>query len=195
MFLKDLVIPNSIDDFVINKDSAAKLTQLLASDFIENLFIYGASGVGKYTLVMKALENIVQKPIKTSLRTLDIDNTWGSIRETIIPCSEFHFEINLSKYGLNRNNLFSIIEELCESQEINQILPFKIIIIRNLHKASIEFVKFLKQKAEIYSESTKFFIICQTHSKYFQMLKGLFFTLRIPSPKVEDIATAVKSML
>lgn len=193
MFLKDLVIPDAIDDFIINKESAKKITRLFAPDFIENLFIYGTSGVGKYTLIMKALEKIVQKPIVTKLQTLYLKNNWGSIREATLLCSEFHFEINLSKYGFNRNNLFSIIEELCESKEINQILPFKIIIIRNLHKASIEFVKFIKQKAEIYSESTKFFIICQTHSKYFQILKGLFFTVRIPSPNIKDITTVVKN--
>jgi hypothetical protein len=193
MFLKDLVIPNTIDNFIINKQVANKITKLLAPDFIENLFIYGPAGSGKYTLVMKALEKIVGKTINKTIKTVDIKNNWGTIREAKIPCSEFHFEINLSKYGLNKNNLFSIIEELCESREINQTLPFKIIVIRNLHQSSIEFVKFIKQKAEIYNKTTKFFIISQTHSKYIQLLKGLFFTLRIPSPNIEDIISVIKS--
>merc|ERR1711990_863276 len=126
-----------------------KISKLFDKNFIPNLFIFGPSGSGKYTLFIKNLELITNQPeIKINFKTINISNQWAQIKETVIPSSEYHFEINLSKYSNNRNNLFSIIDALTDSREISNNLDYKIILIRNIHVASIEFVKFIKQKAE-----------------------------------------------
>lgn len=192
MFLKDRVIPDNIDDFIINKKPSSQITKLLNNDFIENLLVYGPQGCGKYTLVIKALEKMVGKPIVKTNRFLLLNNSWGNIKEANVPCSEYHFEINLSKYGHNRNNIFSIIDELCSSEEINKTLPYRIILIRNLHQANLEIIKFIKQKAEIYNEKIKFLMLTKTNSNIIKLLSGVFFTLRVPSPNKEDIKSVLK---
>ena len=148
MFLKDLAIPDKINDFKINSEAAEKIQKLFTKDFIPNLYIYGASGSGKYTLFIKNLEKIVEQKIVINQKVINISNQWANVKEVNIPSSDYHFEINLSKYSNNKNNLFSIIDQITESREINAQLDYKLILIRNIHSASNEFIKFIKQKAE-----------------------------------------------
>ena len=195
MFLKDIVIPKSPDDFIINKSSMTKISKLFDKNFIPNLFIFGPSGSGKYTLFIKNLELITNQPeIKINFKTINISNQWAQIKETVIPSSEYHFEINLSKYSNNRNNLFSIIDALTESREINNNLDYKIILIRNIHVASIEFVKFIKQKAEYLIDYVRFVVIGTTNSNNIKILNGVFFNLRVPSPTVDQIKNTILNL-
>jgi len=192
MFIKDKIIPNTIDDFIIHKSTAIKLEKLFNKDFIENLLVYGAPGTGKYTLVLKLLEKIVGAPIKLMLRKINVNNDWSNTREIELSCSDYHFEINLSKYYNNKNNLFSIIDTLCESKEINQRLPYKLIIIRNIHLGTHEFIRFIKQKSEICTDSTKFILLGMTKSNIISCFRGVFFTFRIPPPQPDDIISVLK---
>ena len=192
MFLKDIVIPKLPDDFIINKSSICKIGKLFDKNFIPNLFIFGPAGCGKYTLFIKNLEVITNQPeIKINFKTINISNQWAQIKETVIPSSDYHFEINLSKYSNNRNNLFSIIDALTESREINNNLEYKIIVIRNIHVASKEFVKFIKQKAESLIDYVRFIVIGTTNSNNIKILNGVFFNLRIPSPTTEQIKESI----
>ena len=193
MFIKDKIIPNTIDDFIIHKSIATKLEKLFNKAFIENLFVYGAAGAGKYTLVIKLLEKIVGTSIKLVLRKINVKNDWSNTREIELVCSDYHFEINLSKYYNNKNNLFSIIDTLCESKEINQHLPYKLIIIRNIHLGTPEFIRFINQKSEICTDSTKFILLGITKSNIISCFRGVFFTFRIPRPEPEDIIAVLKT--
>ena len=180
MFLKDIILPEKIDDFTINVGVSNKIKKLFNKDFIPNLYIYGPAGSGKYSLFLKNLASLTkEKEIKIHFKTINISNQWAQIKEIIIPSSEYHFEINLSKYANNRNNLFSIIDTITDSREINSKLDFKIILIRNIHIASNEFVKFIKQKAETLSEYIRFVCIGKTNSNNACSLNGVFFNLRV----------------
>ena len=129
MFLKDLAVPEKIDDFIINIDSAKKIQALFTRDFIPNLYIYGPSGVGKYYLFLKHLEKLVGEKIVINQKVINISNQWATVKEVNIPSSDYHFEINLSKYSNNKNNLFSIIDQITESREINAKLDYKLVLI------------------------------------------------------------------
>ncbi len=195
MFLKDIIIPKSTKDFIINKDAIIKISKFFDKDFIPNLYIFGPPGTGKYTLFIKNLEDITNsKEISINFKTINISNQWASLKETTIPSSEYHFEINLSKYSNNRNNLFSIIDALTESREINSKLDYKIILIRNIHIASVEFVKFIKQKAESLTDYVRFIVIGNTNSINMTTLNGVFFNFRVKSPSVENIKEAIITM-
>jgi replication-associated recombination protein RarA len=195
MFLKDIILPKSQHDFIINKDGIVKINKLFNKDFIPNLYIYGPPGCGKYTLFIKNLEIITNKSeIKINFKTINISNQWAHIKEIVIPSSDYHFEINLSKYSNNRNNLFSIIETLTESREISSNFDYKIILIRNIHVASIEFVKFIKQKAESLIDHVRFIVIGTTNSNNMSTLNGVFLTLRVPSPSIENIKDTIISL-
>lgn len=182
MFLKDLVLPKHIDDFIINKKSVIEIKKLFTRDFLSNLYIYGPSGCGKYSLFIKNLENIINQKIEVFPKTISLNNQWSTIKETTIQSSEFHFEINLSKYSNNKNNLFSLIDAITESKEINSFLPYKIVLIRNIHTANKDFVKFIKQKSEQLIDNTRFIVIGKAKSNNLNILNGCFFTLRMSSP-------------
>ena len=195
MFLKDNIVPKSLNDFVINKKAANDIQQLFCKEFLSNLYIFGPPGSGKYTLFLKCLEMIVGTKIETVLKTLNINNQWASIKEYSILVSEFHFEINLSKYSNNKNNLFSIIDTITESKEINNNLDFKIILIRNIHNISNDFVKFIKKKAEQLSDSIRFVLIGNTNSVNISTLNGTFFFLRVEAPSNTEIMQLVTHTL
>lgn len=195
MFLKDLVIPKLPDDFIINKSEMYKIIKLFDKNFIPNLFIFGPPGCGKYTLFIKNLEIITNQPkIKLNLKTINISNQWAQIKETLIQSSDYHFEINLSKYSNNRNNLFSIIDALTESREINNNLDYKIILIRNIHLSSKEFIKFIKQKAESLIDYVRFIVIGTTKSNNISILNGVFFNLRVSASNVSQIKNTILSL-
>lgn len=194
MFLKDLAIPDKLDDFVINSVAADKIQKLFTKDFIPNLYIYGASGSGKYTLFIKNLEKIVANKIVINNKEINISNQWANVKEVSIPSSDYHFEINLSKYSNNKNNLFSIIDQITDSREINGKLDYKIILIRNIHNGSNEFIKFIKQKAESLIDHVRFIAIGKTNSNNLKALNGVFFNLRIPKPEKKLIVDLVQKV-
>ena len=194
MFLKDLAIPDKINDFKINSEAAEKIQKLFTKDFIPNLYIYGASGSGKYTLFIKNLEKIVEQKIVINQKVINISNQWANVKEVNIPSSDYHFEINLSKYSNNKNNLFSIIDQITESREINAQLDYKLILIRNIHSASNEFIKFIKQKAETLIDYVRFIVIGKTNSNNLRSLNGVFFNLRIPKPDTQSIIDLIQKV-
>ena len=49
MFIKDKIIPDKIEDFIINKTETLKLEKLFNKTFMNNLLIYGPLGCGKFT--------------------------------------------------------------------------------------------------------------------------------------------------
>jgi hypothetical protein len=191
MFLKDIVLPKHIDDFVINRAVSNKIKKLFSQEFLSNLYIYGPSGCGKYSLFIKNLELIVNKQITIFPKTINLNSQWSSIKETTILSSEYHFEINLSKYVNNKNNLFSIIDAITESGEINSKLPLKLILIRNIQNASVDLVKFIKQKSEQLSDYVRFIVIGKTSSKNVAVLNGSFFCLRMALPTMDEIETVI----
>jgi len=195
MFLKDKVLPKHINDFIINKSMVRKIKSLFSIEFLSNLYIYGPSGCGKYSLFIKNLEEIVDKEIVTFSKTITLNNTWSTSKETSIISSEFHFEINLSKYSNNKNNLFSLIDALTNSKEVNSLLPYKLIVIRNIHTASTEFIKFIKQKSEQLNEHIRFILIGKTNSNNLNVLNGCFFSLRLGSPATEEIFKVLKKFI
>lgn len=192
MFLKDLVLPESSKDFIINKEAILKISRLFSEDFMSNLYIYGPAGSGKYSLFIKTMESIVGKKIKINYKKINLSNSWSQLKEINIPSSEFHFEINLNKYTNNRNNLFSLIEAVTDSKEINQTLQYRIILVRNIQFAGKELLRFIKQKAEILSEDVRFILIGKTSSRDFSELKGIFVGFRHASPSADLILKVVK---
>ena len=192
MFLKDKVLPKHINEFIINKQYINKIGCLFSKDFLSNLYIYGPSGSGKYSLFIKNLEKIANKQIYVYPKTIVLNNQWSLLKESTIMSSEYHFEINLSKYSNNKNNLFSLIDALTDSKEVNSEFPVKIIIIRNIHTANTEFIKYIKQKAEQLTDYARFVLIGKTNSNNIKILNG-FIGLRMETPKKTDIIKVVKT--
>lgn len=194
MFLNDLIIPENINKFIINKDKISKIQSLFSANFMSNLYIYGPSGCGKYTLFIKNLELILKTPIVVKNKTITLTNQWSSIKEIIVPCSSFHFEIIISKYSNNKSNLYSIIDTLTDTKEINVLVPYKIILIRNIHLASQDIIKFIKQKAEQHEEFVRIILIGNTNSNNLKILNGTFFPFRLSSPSKKDIISSISNI-
>jgi hypothetical protein len=194
MFLHDLIKPKKLDEFIINKKAATDIQKLFSMEFMVNLYIYGPAGSGKYTLFIKMLENILQKPVTIRNKPITLATQWTNAKEVLLPSSDVHFEINISKYSNNKNNLFALIETITDTKEINPELPYKIIIIRNIHLTSTDVVKFIKQKAEQNEEYCRIIALGNTNSYNFKILSGTFFSLRLSSPSMEDIIYTIKKI-
>jgi ABC-type dipeptide/oligopeptide/nickel transport system ATPase component len=168
MLIKDKYNPIFLKDFIINKKIAEKYSNFYNKLYITNTIIYGEKGSGKYTFIKSIINTIYDKNIVTNKIIIKL----GS-KEHKILSSNYHFEILVDKYNNNNNNICEIINYLTESDDINNLCNFKIIIIRNLNVCKNELLLFLKNKIESLG-NYRFFITTNKISSINKKYKGLF---------------------
>jgi hypothetical protein len=168
MLIKDKYNPIFLKDFIINKKIAEKYSKFYNKSNITNTIIYGEKGGGKYTFIKSIINTIYDNNIVTKNIIIKL----GSKEHKII-LSNYHFEILVDKYNNNNNNICEIINYLTESEGINNLCNFKIIIIRNLNVCKNELLLFLKNKIESVG-NYRFFITTNKISSINKKYKGLF---------------------
>ena len=115
VFLRDIIIPDSIHSFIINKKYTITINRFFDKHFIGSLYVYGPRGCGKYTLVIKQLEKLVDKKIR--LKNISVDISDYNYRDIDIQSSSYHFEISINKYN-QKKNIIHIIEILSETKPL-----------------------------------------------------------------------------
>ena len=143
VFLKDKILPNHINDFIINKEHIIKIKRLFDKDFTGSIHIYVPPGCGKYSLVLSQLENLTNKRI--SIRPINLSNKGIIFKEIGVWGSQYHYEISLHKYNIKKK-IIDILESLCHDKSINTIFNYKLIILRNIHLATPEIISYLKKE-------------------------------------------------
>ena len=190
VFLKDKILPKHINDFIINKEYVIKIKRLFDKDFTGSILVSGPQGCGKYSIVLRQLENLTNK--KISIRPIQFSNKGLLFKEIGVWGSQYHYEISLHKYNIKKK-IIDILESLCHDKSINNIFKYKLIILRNIHLATPEIISYLKIKTEKCSY-VKFILISRTKSSVIKALHGAFFCLRISSPTIIDIVDSLKIM-
>ena len=158
----------------------AKLNQL------ENLIIYGPSGVGKYSQVLYLLKKYSPSELKYDKRiTINTDK-----QDYIYKISDIHYEIDMSQLGCNSKLLwhevfFQIVDIISVKQE-----KIGIIVCKNFHLIHTELLELFYSYMQQYNHSQsnikiRFFIITEQLSFIPTTIINTCQTLRVNRPSKE----------
>jgi Cdc6-like AAA superfamily ATPase len=118
----------SVDKYNIHDELTPLFTNFSKSNF-ENMIIYGPSGIGKYSQVLKIIKPYSPSELKYEKKIIyQIDK-----QEFIYHISDIHYEIDMSLLGCNSKNTW--YEIFCQIVDIISMKTNKtgIIVCKNFH--------------------------------------------------------------
>ena len=182
MFLKDFV-PDSLDDFVINRE----LTDYLKRNKgILNTIIYGANGVGKFTLA--------RMMVKNSLISGNLNIKHADCNDNPINISSVHYELFVSQYNYkDKTSFVKTLDEFSDSVNVSTGCN-NIIIIKNADLLSHENILTIKKYTERNDKFVTFILTMKNISRHRSSLNG-FFTIRVPSSSRDVINKFISSKI
>ena len=180
MFFKDF-IPDTLDEYIINRETADYIKR---NKGILNTIIYGANGVGKFTLARMMIQNSIES------RKLNIKHT--ECNDNPINISSFHYELFVSQYNYkDKNSFIKTLDEFSDSVNVSTGCN-NIIIIKNADLLSHNNILTIKKYTERNDKFVTFILTMKNISKHRNSLNG-FFTIRVPSSSKEVISDFISS--
>jgi replication-associated recombination protein RarA len=151
---------------VIHSDIISKLDNFIENKKIPNLIFHGSYGVGKKTILFNFIKNIYNNNseyIKNYVMTVNCAHGKGIkfIREEL----KFFARTNID---LQEGNIF------------------KSIILLNADKLTIDAQSALRRCIELFSHSTRFFIVVDDKYKLLKPILSRFCEIFIPEPKLNS---------
>lgn len=147
---------------IINKEYLDKIRKISINTFNAILFV-GQPSMGKLTLARELIKiqfNLKTLDIRLKSTTIKINNNQVEINYLE---SLYHFEINISEYGLySRNIICSFIHGLFENEDI--ILKKKILILTKFNNVPKDAQKSLKNIIEKFGEKSCIILTAYTSS-------------------------------
>ena len=146
----------------IHQDIKDKLDFFIKSDKIPNIIFHGQSGSGKRTLVSKFVSNIY-------------NNNKDIIKEYVMDVNCAHGK------GIKfiREELKFFAKTHINS---NETTKFKTIILSNADKLTIDAQSALRRCIELFSHTTRFFIIVEDKYKLLKPILSRFCEIYVPEP-------------
>ena len=174
MFFKDFV-PEKAEDFIINKcivDRIGKEKGLL------NSIIYGANGVGKFTLA--------RMMVRKNINWIPLNIRDGSFLDNKINSSNYHFELFVNQYNYkDKTSFINTLDEFTGSLNVSTG-DNNIIIIKNADLLSRDNILSIKKYSERRDKFVTFILTMKSISKHKNILNN-FFTYRVPTPSIDEI--------
>ena len=150
----------------IHENIYEKLDQYIISNKIPNILFYGDNGSGKKTIVYSFINKIYNNdPILIKKNTVFANCSQGKGIKFIREELKFFAKMIIN----NNNGIF-----------------FKSIILLNADKLTIDAQSALRRCIELYSHSTRFFIIIEDKYKLLKPILSRFSEIFIPTPIVKN---------
>lgn len=151
-----------MEELKIHEDIKEKLNQFIEHKKVPNILFYGPSGSGKRHIVYEFINNIYKNE---SINRLDyimfVDCAHGKGIKFIREECKFFAKTNINS---NNGNLF------------------KSIILSNADKLTIDAQSALRRCIELFSHTTRFFIIVEDREKLLKPILSRFSEIYIPLP-------------
>jgi len=176
--------PQNKQDFYFHHDILNKLEVLSQSTYFPHFIISGNSGSGKYTLILYYLSQLfkTKSVYKTENIIYQIENQNKQTTDLNIIKSNYHFEIDAEDYNYQDKKLFYLfIKELCNTIDISN-QKYKVIIIRNAEKLSLETQYTLNRIMETHTKTFRIIFITNNISLLHKNIQSRCINLIIPSP-------------
>lgn len=201
MLLTDKYIPKLLDNINIHSDIANLLKQIIKSQNMPHLLLYGINYSGKNTILNSLLYSIYgESSLVRNNNTIDIKISNTSNLHTINYIQNKNFII------YNMTNTLSydkyIIKELTtfftNSQNINSYISeslYRLIIITNAEYLSLYAQSFLRRTMEKYSEYCRFILLTNQLSALIEPIQSRCLSIRIPIKPFDKLFEHVKSIV
>jgi DNA polymerase III delta prime subunit len=149
----------------VHKNIKEKLNNFISVSKIPNIIFHGPSGSGKRTIVNEFIQNIYKDRLAIKKHVLSVNCAHGKgikfIREDLKFFAKCHIHSN-------NGNLF------------------KSIILSNADKLTIDAQSALRRCIELFSHTTRFFIIIENKYNLLKPILSRFCEIYVPQPIVEN---------
>ena len=173
-------IPVEFKDSYIHKKLISKLINIKT---ISSILLYGVPGTGKYILSQLILTNIFGKDIKNNKKIL-----LNKKKETLINCSNYHYELYLTKNGINQSDFKTFLCDISANKNIFTKIN-NIVLIKNIEYLNNENIMLVKKMIE---KNKLIFILIS--SKYVDKLSDCM-CIRVPIINKHEILSLVNSII
>jgi replication factor C subunit 3/5 len=180
------VVPEKLQNFLINKRLATQLLNITKDNLLNTLFI-GKRNSGKKTLINSLLNNLFEVNVnqfnKIETKDIKIGNNKVSLKYISSP---FHYEINLYEYGLyDKNMVNEFIKELTKYTSIKG--NYKFIILKNIDKVSKVCQVCLRTVMDKTFNTARFIFTAENINKIEYSFLSRLNIIRVPLPKIKEI--------
>jgi len=192
MFFPDKYAPKHNYEFVYHLDLLKKLEETSKKTNIHHMIFYGLPESGRRTLIMNLLENIFD-PSVHNLTTGEFSvPSAGTGGKTIVLLKQSNHHIVIEPTGTNFDK--HIISHVVKSyvrmlplMVFKSSKPFKVVLINNADKLTVQAQTALRRTMEIYSKTCKFILWCTKFSSIIEPIKSRCLPIRVPVPTDQEI--------
>lgn len=190
--------PRNIDDYIFNKKLVEKLMNFGTNGVLPNIIFHGPPGSGKHTIVLSFLAKLLSSNDQLNDNIYKRNNyeyninyqDKSDIAINIIQNTHY-FELDADDYGYNDKKIFfSFISEISNSVDVSS-QRYKIIIIKNADKLSLEAQYTLKRIMETNYKCFRIIFIVQNTSLIDNAIKSRCVVIRIPGPSEKDMENII----
>ncbi|KAG9454461.1 hypothetical protein H6P81_007365 [Aristolochia fimbriata] len=164
--------PNTLNDFICNRDRATYLRNIVAQAKCSHLIFEGPPGVGKRTMIWALLKEIYGAE---SLRTKEVWKEFQLKGEAManikvrMKVSALHVEINLSELrGYERQVIVDLVKQNADNSTDDQCDPSsncRIIVLHDSDKLSTDAQHYIRWVMERYQSCNKIIFCCSDVTK------------------------------
>jgi DNA polymerase III delta prime subunit len=192
MLLKDKNKPLFFSDSKFNHSLVNKLINIGHINSFSSIFLYGASGSGKYTLCKMLLAEIYGKEIYNTNTTNFEYQVNGNTKTIDIICSKYHYEILFNdNYSYDHNVILEFLKDIASTTNIINN-SYKVVLMRNVQFLNQKMYDNIKTICEKYSENVKFMMISPSLLNVPRYMFGFFYFIRVPRLSLIDAVNFFK---
>lgn len=176
MFFIDKYKPNKLSDFDFNYDVASRLFYLYEQKNLPHIILSGPVNSGKKNIIKLFLELLFDIEVnEVHNNKYDIITSSNKKREIIISQSKYHIIFESDYTNQDKYVLQQVIKQYVNTKSIHDFinkLPFKIVLIHNTDKLTINAQAALRRSMEMYSNDIRFIMICNNLTRIIDPLKS-----------------------
>ena len=181
-------IPKKFSNFKIHNDIVTKLLNILKDDNILNLFLYGVSGSGKYTLYRFYIQTYYNDICSLELKKFKNDS-----KDIDYYRSKYHYEVIFSNYNFNDTKLVcSFMNKIVNKDNYSFTNKKNIILLKNVELLKPSVFKIIIFYIEKYYSFNIFIVI--SNKLFKKKYMGYFCSIRVPLPNEEKIKILCKDI-
>lgn len=191
MLLIDKYIPTSPDDSCFHKETIKLLQKMSSDDSIPNIIFYGPEGSGKKILIHMLL-NMIYGPKVNEIENIMYEVYGSSNKPTdvYVKQSSYHIVIDPNNNNFDRYIVHDIVKNYAKTISLNMYSSkknFKTVLINSVDNLSYYAQTSLRRTMEMYSDTCRFVMWCNTLSSVIDPLRSRCICIRVPSPSREEL--------
>lgn len=191
MFFIDKYKPKSENDAYFHKDILKKLKIMSEDNSIPHIIFYGPEGSGKNTIINMFLEMIYDKYVHNlSDAIYSVSGSGNSVTQVTIKQSNYHIIIEPNNNNFDRYLIQDVVKEYAQRKPLDVFTKkrhFNTVFINNVDNLSYYAQTSLRRTMEIYSDTCRFIMLCESLSKVIDPLKSRCYCFRVKAPTYDEM--------